>query len=196
LVRAAQTSFVRSPIQGETGGRLARGGAFRFPWDAEALRQRAGLETREPISWPASGVFSDCEIKMAETNPASTVHLAGLQRIGKETKMGAKYELKRARDEQFLFNLKAPNGEVILTSERHTAKHNAQAGIESVKTNSALDERYERRESTRSEPYFVLKAKNGEIIGRSEMYSSTGAMENGIRSVKENGPIASVDDLT
>jgi uncharacterized protein YegP (UPF0339 family) len=36
--------------------------------------------------------------------------------------------------------------------------------------------------------YFVLKASNGQIIGNSEMYASKAGMENGIESVKKNGP--------
>jgi Domain of unknown function (DUF1508) len=35
--------------------------------------------------------------------------------------MAAKFEIKQSADEQFMFNLKAANGEVILTSET-TAK--------------------------------------------------------------------------
>jgi len=41
----------------------------------------------------------------------------------------------------------------------------------------------------------VLKAANGEIIGKSETYSSSWAMERGIRSVKRNAPSARVDYL-
>ena len=61
---------------------------------------------------------------------------------------------------------------------------------------TALDERYERKTSTKSEPYFNLKAANGQVIGHSEMYSSTSAMENGIASVKKNAPTATVVDRT
>lgn len=110
--------------------------------------------------------------------------------------MAALYELKKSSDGQFMFNLKAGNGEVILTSERYTAKASAENGIASVKTNAPDDGRYERKTSTADQPYFVLKAANGEIIGRSEMYSSASAMENGIASVKTNGPVAAVDDRT
>ncbi len=110
--------------------------------------------------------------------------------------MAAKYELKKSSDNQFMFNLKAGNGEVILTSERYTAKASALNGIESVKTNSPDDSRYERKTSKAEEPYFVLKATNGEVIGKSEMYSSMAAMEKGIASVKANGPSAAVNDTT
>jgi uncharacterized protein YegP (UPF0339 family) len=33
----------------------------------------------------------------------------------------------------------------------------------------------------------VLLASNGQTLGRSEMYTSTSAMENGIKSVMTNG---------
>jgi uncharacterized protein YegP (UPF0339 family) len=46
------------------------------------------------------------------------------------------------------------------------------------------------------EPYFVLKAANGQIIGSSEMYSSASAIENGIASVKANWPGATIADST
>ena len=107
--------------------------------------------------------------------------------------MAGWYELKRSGD-QFMFNLKAGNGETILTSERYTSKSAAQGGIASVQKNSPDDARYERKTSKSDEPYFVLKAANHEVIGRSEMYSSKSAMENGIASVKTNGPTTDVRD--
>ncbi len=110
--------------------------------------------------------------------------------------MAAKYDLKKTSNGEFMFNLKAANGEVILTSERYTAKAGAENGIKSVRTNSPHDERYDRRTSTAQQPYFVLKAANGEIIGKSEMYNSAAAREKGIESVKKNGPAAPVDDQT
>jgi uncharacterized protein YegP (UPF0339 family) len=114
----------------------------------------------------------------------------------KETIMAAKFELKAAKGDQFMFNLKAANGEVILTSELYVQKSGAENGIASVRANAPDDAHYERKSSKNGEPYFVLKAKNGEIIGKSEMYSSTAAMENGIASVKKNAPVAVLSDLT
>jgi hypothetical protein len=110
--------------------------------------------------------------------------------------MAGKFELKKSKDGQFMFNLKAGNNEVILTSELYKAKASAMNGIESVKKNAGNDANYERRTSIKNEPYFVLKAANKEIIGKSEMYTSAAAMENGITSVKTNAPSAPVDDLT
>ena len=44
--------------------------------------------------------------------------------------------------------------------------------------------------------YFVLKAANGEPIGKSEDYSSEAACKNGIESVKKNAPEAKLEDQT
>ncbi|MBM68698.1 MAG: hypothetical protein CME43_04400 [Haliea sp.] len=110
--------------------------------------------------------------------------------------MAGKYDLKKSPSGKFMFNLKAGNGQIILTSELYEAKSGAENGIESVRKNSPSDSNYDRRTSKKGEPYFVLKAGNGQIIGNSEMYSSTAAMENGIQSVKTNGPTAPVEDNT
>ncbi len=95
-----------------------------------------------------------------------------------------------------MFNLKAANGEIILTSETYADKSGALNGIESVKKNAPKDENFERKTSTKNEPFFVLKATNGQTIGKSEMYSSKSSMENGIASVKSNAATATLDDQT
>ena len=108
--------------------------------------------------------------------------------------MAAKYVLTQSANGKYHFNLKAGNGEVILTSQLYADKAGAQNGIASVKANSPSDERYQRKTAKDDSPYFVLTAPNGQVIGTSEMYSSPAAMENGIASVKKNGPVAEVDD--
>lgn len=106
------------------------------------------------------------------------------------------YELKKDQRGQFIFNLKAANGEVILSSESYAQKASAEAGIASVRTNGPNDASYERKTSSANQPYFVLKAQNGQVIGRSEMYSSTTARDSGIKSVQTNCTSTAVKDLT
>ena len=110
--------------------------------------------------------------------------------------MAGKFELKKGISGKFSFNLKATNGQVILTSQAYDSKAGATNGIESVRKNSADDARFERKESKVGEPFFTLNAKNGQIIGKSEMYKSSASMENGIASVKKNAPDAELIDLT
>ena len=109
----------------------------------------------------------------------------------KSNTMG-KFVIKKTVKGEWMFNLKAVNGQIILTSEGYTTKAACDNGIESVRKNSPEDGRYERKTAKDGSPYFNLKASNGQVIGKSEMYNSTASMENGIKSVKENGPGALV----
>lgn len=110
--------------------------------------------------------------------------------------MAAEYELKTAKNGKFHFNLKAGNGQIILSSEMYESKSAAENGIESVRKNSPDDGRYDRKTSANGKFHFNLKAGNGQVIGSSEMYESASARDNGIESVKKNGPTAVVDDQT
>ena len=110
--------------------------------------------------------------------------------------MYGKYEIRTVKNGQYYFNLKAGNSEVILTSETYLTKASAENGIASCRENSPYDERYSRLTATNSEPYFTLRAANHQVIGTSELYSSTQARETGIASCKTNGPTAPVVDLT
>lgn len=107
-----------------------------------------------------------------------------------------KFTISKRKNDEYQFNLKAGNGEIILTSEGYTTKANCQKGIESVRINSQDDARYDRRVAVNEKDYFVLKARNGEIIGKSQYYSSKSSMEIGIDSVKTNAPVAEIVDET
>ena len=104
-----------------------------------------------------------------------------------------KFEIKKDRAGEFRFNLKARNGQVILSSEGYKAKTSCENGIESVRKNSQTDRLFERKQ-TSSGHRFNLKSSNGQVIGTSETYTTSASMENGINSVKKNAPTATIDD--
>ena len=129
-------------------------------------------------------------------SPVSLEYAHASFRLSEETTMGAGYFSLTKSGNQFKFALKAGNHETILKSELYAAKSSAQNGIASVKANSRNDASYERRASKDDRPYFVLKAANGEVIGKSELYSSASAAEKGIASCKANGPHGPIRDET
>lgn len=108
--------------------------------------------------------------------------------------MPGKFEIKTGKNGKFRFNLKATNGQIILTSEAYDSRKGAEGGIASVRKNAASDGRFERKTAKDGSAYFVLKAANGEPIGKSEMYKTKASMENGIASVGKNAPDATVVD--
>ncbi len=108
--------------------------------------------------------------------------------------MSGKFEVSKAKNAEFYFNLKAGNGEIILGSEGYKAMSSCTNGIDSVRKNSQDDKRFVKKTATDGRFYFTLTATNGQDIGRSQMYKTEDGRDNGIASVKKNAPDASVDD--
>ncbi|MGQ2985364.1 YegP family protein [Flavobacterium sp.] len=107
-----------------------------------------------------------------------------------------KFVITKRTNGEYQFNLKASNGQLILTSEGYSTKSGCQNGIQSVKNHAPYDSYYDRKTSTNGKYYFTLKASNGQVIGVSEMYESSSGRDSGIESVKSNAPTASTEDLT
>ena len=107
----------------------------------------------------------------------------------KDTKTGVK------------FDLKASNGEVILTSEVYKSEKSCRNGVASVAKNAAVAaiedqtvEGYEPQKCPKFEIYtdksgefrFRLKATNGQIIAVSEGYTTMANCKKGVESVRKN----------
>lgn len=110
--------------------------------------------------------------------------------------MSGKYEIKTAKNGKFYFNLKASNGQVILTSQMYKGKSGAKNGIASVQKNAANSGLFETKESDSGKSSFVLLAKNKQVIGNSQSYASAASMAKGIESVQKNAPTTVIDDQT
>ena len=106
--------------------------------------------------------------------------------------MAAKFEISSRSNGEFQFNLKAGNGQVILSSEGYSSLPACQMGVESVRMHSLNPIHFECNTAKDGSPYFSLKASNGQVIGKSEMYGSISARDNGIQSVMTNASAAEV----
>lgn len=107
-----------------------------------------------------------------------------------------KFVISKRANGEFQFNLKAGNGQVILSSEGYAARSGCDNGIESVKKNSQDESNFDKKTASNGKFYFNLKAGNGQIIGSSQMYESEQGRDNGIESVRQNAPEASIEDET
>lgn len=112
-----------------------------------------------------------------------------------------KFEIKKTKNDGFMFNLKAGNGEVIATSETYNSLDACKNGINSVITNApeaAVEDqtvegfateknpKFELYTDKKGEFRFRLKAKNGQIIATGEGYKAKAGCKNGIESIKKN----------
>lgn len=103
------------------------------------------------------------------------------------------FDLFKGSQGQWYFNLKAPNGEIILASEAYQTRGGAQGGIQAVKTN-ADPSSFDRRESQAGQPYFVLTAANNKIVGVSQMYKRRQNRDKGIDAVIKYADEAEIRD--
>lgn len=110
--------------------------------------------------------------------------------------MSGKFEIYTGNNGEYYFRLKAANGQNILASEGYKTKASAANGVESVRKNCGREGAFECREAKNGKHYFIIKATNGQEIGRSQMYASMSGCTNGMESVKTNGCSDRCDDLT
>ena len=108
----------------------------------------------------------------------------------------SKFEIFKGKNDEFYFHLKAGNGEVIIASQGYTTKANCKNGINSVVENSKDEKHFEKLQAKDDRYYFNLMATNGQIIGTSQMYTTSSARDHGIHSVHENASQAETLDLT
>jgi uncharacterized protein len=94
-----------------------------------------------------------------------------------------RFEIFKGLDSKYYFHLKANNGQIVLQSQGYTTKASATNGVASVRTNGVNRGRFEVRAAADGQSYFVLKASNGAVIGRSEMYVTATNAQNGIAVV-------------
>lgn len=106
-----------------------------------------------------------------------------------------KFQIATRTNGEWQFNLKADNGQVVLTSQGYTTREACENGIESVRVNSHEDIRFDLKEASNGKYYFNLKAANGQIIGTSQMYVDANGRNNGIASVQKNAPNAPIEEF-
>lgn len=110
--------------------------------------------------------------------------------------MAGKFECYKDKAGEFRFRLKAGNGETILSSEGYKSKASCKNGIESVRKNSALPERFVTATTKGGKHKFNLMASNGQVIGTSQGYTTEASCANGIKSVAKAAADATLDDQT
>ena len=97
--------------------------------------------------------------------------------------MPGKFEIYPDKGGKFRFRLKATNGQIVLSSQGYSTKAAAIKGAESVKENSTDPTAFDATTTESGQFRFNIKAKNHQIIGTSQSYTTASARDNGIEAV-------------
>ncbi len=113
---------------------------------------------------------------------------------------GPRFETFKGGDNKTYFRLRASNGQIVLQSQGYASKSSANGGIDSVKKNGVDASQYDVFAGADGQHGFRLKAGNGQVIGRGEMYVSKSNALRGadrvrdiLRELAGSGPISDAE---
>ncbi len=126
----------------------------------------------------------------------------------KKATPAGKFEIKKSKDDRYVFNLYAANKVIVATSQVYSSSSSALNGIKSVIENAGkapIEDQtlksYETLPYPKWEIYqdkggayrFRLNASNGSCICHSQGYTSKASCKNGIESIKKTSKDAAID---
>ena len=181
--KPAKTSTSAPKIEKETAKPEQVKKASPAPVSAKTKAAKAELTKETPAS-------TDTVADEAAANSETVVE-------GKSTRSG-KFEIKKAKDGRFVFNLYASNHVIVATSQVYTSAQSAMTGIKSVMTNASkapledqtLKEytnlpypKWELYQDKGSQFRFRLLAANGSCVVHSQGYTTKANCKKGIESI-------------
>jgi uncharacterized protein YegP (UPF0339 family) len=132
----------------------------------------------------------------SEQYEGRTGALNGILSVLDNAGLRSHFEVLEAASGDFYFHLVAGNGHIIGWSDAYASRASADAGVDATIRAVAgyLEYQHQRRgarfdvfEGEDGQFYFNLHAQNGEVVLRSEGYTTEAAALNGVFSVADNG---------
>ena len=99
------------------------------------------------------------------------------------TKTLGKWVIKKKSDEDFILNLVANNGEIILASESHTTALGAKISLSTLKKNIEKDQ-FKLHCDKKNQYFFKLKDSSNKLLAMGQVYSTKKSAQKSIESVK------------
>ncbi len=106
------------------------------------------------------------------------------------------YELEKVKNGHFIFKLKGLNGEIILASATFCSKASAENAIHFARYNAPDESNYELMRSNSELPYFILRGKNYQILGKGGPYHSETDARQAIKAAMACAVTEEIRDLT
>jgi uncharacterized protein YegP (UPF0339 family) len=162
----------------------------------------------EKIEEDAPAEKTDEEIDASFTETPGDVSEEIAQAEAKSGRALARFEIKKAKDGRFVFNLYAPNRVIVATSQIYSSSTSAVNGIKSIAANAPkapIEDttlktftpvgfpKWEIYLDKGGQYRFRLYAPNGSCIVHSQGYTTKSSCKNGIASIAKNAPDALVD---
>ena len=170
------------------------------PMEKKAAPAAKATSAAKPAEKKAAAPKKFEEKKAAAPTPkkALSESKADEKNAEKSTKYTGRFEIKKAKDGRYVFNLYAPNHVIVATSQAYTTTAAALNGIESIIANAGkapLEDQCLKNFAPRAYPKwemyidkggqyrFRLNAPNGNCIVHSQGYTTKASCKNGMESI-------------
>lgn len=100
------------------------------------------------------------------------------------------------KSQQYWWNFKADNHEILAHSEQYTTKQAANDGISSAKKNAQSIDNFRISQTVNQQYYWKLLAANGQTLCHSQTYTTKQSAEHGANRFHELAPSANTKDNT
>lgn len=145
------------------------------------LRESSDAQWYFVVKGGNGAVVATSELYVTQSNAQRA--LAAVQATVKTATAGAAYvsgprfQVFKGVDAQYYFHVRAGNGEILVQSEAYRRRASAVSGTASVTTNAQIAARFELRDAQDGQAYYVLRASNGQVVAKSELYGSRSSAE-------------------
>ncbi|HFB99617.1 MAG TPA: DUF1508 domain-containing protein [Phaeodactylibacter sp.] len=97
------------------------------------------------------------------------------------------------KDKKFYFRFKNNKGDIVLTSQGYSTKRTCMNGIESVRKNSQVAERFAPTVARNGKHLFNIVARNGQVVATSAKWDAKRQCTTNMTSVKKAAVKAAVE---
>jgi uncharacterized protein YegP (UPF0339 family) len=104
--------------------------------------------------------------------------------------------ITKTADDKFIFTLSDSNQQVLFTSVGYSTMPEVRQAIAVLQNRAAQFPNFERKKTPTNKMYFVIRTKDGRIIGDSEKHASIAALENSINAVNQSATKAPIVDAS
>lgn len=110
--------------------------------------------------------------------------------------MSTRFLLTRDEEQRYFVNLVDTAGELLLIGGTYADRDEAEAAIKEIRVGTLMSNQIGASKTPKGETFFYIKNPTGQVIAKSQLFSSAMLFDNALHKVKDDTCIAELTDLT
>lgn len=110
--------------------------------------------------------------------------------------MSTRFLLTSDEEKQYFVNLVDAAGELLLIGGTYADREEAEAAIKEIRVGTLMSNQIGASKTPSGDTFFYIKNPSGQMIAKSQLFSSPMLFDNALHKVKDNACVAELSDLT